>query len=141
VLTRRIEVGDGERLRALRLAALRDAPGSFGAAIEQDAARPARDWEMLGGGPGAVFVAGEWEGMAGVYLPENGDPVLWGMWVAPSARGRGAGRALAETIIGWARDRALERLTLSVSDAAPEAERLYAALGFTPTGASSPTRR
>ena len=133
-----MEVGEGGRLRALRLAALRGAPGAFGATLEEDAARPARDWEMLGGGPGAVFVAGDWEGMAGVYLPEDGDPVLWGMWVAPPARRHGAGRALAEAVIGWARDRALERVTLSVSDAAPEAERLYAALGFAPTGAARP---
>ena len=48
---------------------------------------------------------------------------LWGMWVAPPARGRGAGRALAETVVGRARDRGLERLTLAVSDAAAAAER------------------
>jgi len=134
---RRIEVGEGERLRALRLAALRDAPGAFGATAEGDAARPAEDWDMLGGGPGAVFVAGDWEGMAGVYL-DGERPVLWGMWVAPPARRRGLGRALAVTAIGWASDRGLERLTLSVSDAAPAAERLYENLGFARTGASRP---
>ena len=134
---RRIEVGEGERLRALRLAALRDAPGAFAATAEGDAARPAEDWDMLGGGPGAVFVAGEWEGMAGVYL-DGEQPVLWGMWVAPPARGRGLGRALAETVIGWARDRGLERLTLTVSDAAAPAERLYTRLGFARTGESRP---
>jgi RimJ/RimL family protein N-acetyltransferase len=138
VEVRRIEVGDGERLRALRLAALREDPGAFGATLAEDEARPARDWEMLGGGPGAVFVAGDWEGMAGVFLPEDGDPVLWGMWVAPAARGRGLGRALARALIGWARDRGLERLTLSVSDGAPAAERLYSALGFARTGTSRP---
>jgi RimJ/RimL family protein N-acetyltransferase len=140
---RRIEVGEGERLRAIRLAALRDAPGAFGATADGDAARPLRDWDMLGGGPGAVFVARrpgrrEWEGMAGVYLPEDGGAVLWGLWVAPTARGRGLGRALTREVIGWASDRALERLTLSVSDAAPGAERLYGALGFTRTGAARP---
>jgi RimJ/RimL family protein N-acetyltransferase len=134
---RRIEVGEGGRLRALRHAALRDAPRAFGATAEGDAARPAEHWDMLGGGPGAVFVAGDWEGMAGVYL--DGElPVLWGMWVVPSARGRGLGRALAETAIAWARDRGLERLTLTVSDAAAAAERLYEGLGFARTGASRP---
>jgi len=132
-----MEVGEGGRLRELRLAALRDAPGAFGASAEADEARPARHWEMLAGGPGAVFVGGDWQGMAGVHL--DGDaPVLWGMWVAPAARGSGLGRALAEAVVGWARDRALGRLTLSVSDAAPGAERLYASLGFARTGASRP---
>jgi RimJ/RimL family protein N-acetyltransferase len=82
-------------------------------------------------------VGGDWQGMAGVYL--DGDaPVLWGMWVAPPARRSGLGRALAEAVVGWARDRALGRVTLSVSDAAQGAERLYASLGFTRTGASRP---
>ena len=66
---------------------------------------------MLAGGPGAVFVGGDWDGMAGVYL-EAQEPRLWGMWVAPAARGRGLGRALAEAVIGWARDRAFNRLRL-----------------------------
>jgi RimJ/RimL family protein N-acetyltransferase len=134
---RRIEVGEGERLRALRLAALGDAPGAFGATYAEDAARPARHWEMLGGGPGAVFVGGDWDGMAGVYL--DGDaPVLWGMWVASGARGRGLARTLAEAVVGWARDRGFERLRTSVSDAAPEAARLYERLGFARTGAAQP---
>jgi RimJ/RimL family protein N-acetyltransferase len=134
---RRIEVGEGERLRTLRLAALRGDPGAFGATYEHDAARPARHWEMLGGGPGAVYVGGDWDGMAGVYL--DGDvPVLWGMWVAPGARGRGLGRALAETVVGWARDRGFEGLRTSVSEAAPEAARTYERLGFARTGAARP---
>jgi RimJ/RimL family protein N-acetyltransferase len=134
---RRIEVGEGVRLRALRLAALRDAPGAFGSSAEREAGYPPRDWEMLGGGPGAVFVAGDFAGMAGVYL-DDGQPELWGMWVAPEGRGRGAGRALTEAVAGWARDRAFERLRLSVSDAAPAAERLYRRLGFEPTGHERP---
>jgi RimJ/RimL family protein N-acetyltransferase len=137
VEVRRIEVGEGERLRALRLAALRADPGAFGATLAEDEARPARHWDMLGGGPGAVFVGGDWEGMAGVYL-DGEVPQLWGMWVAPSARGRGLGRALAEAVTGWARDRGFERLQLSVSDAAPGAAALYERLGFVRTGAARP---
>ena len=134
---RRVEVGEGRRLRALRLAALRDAPGAFEATAAADEARPPQHWDMLGGGPGAVFVAGEWEGMAGVHLAGE-EPVLWGMWVAPAARGRGLGRTLAETVAAWARVRGFERLRLSVSDAAPEAVRLYAGLGFARTGVHGP---
>ena len=134
-----MEVGEGERLRALRLAALSESPGAFGSSHEREAAYEPRDWEMLGGGPGAVFVGGDWEGLAGVYL-EGEEPRLWGMWVAPAARGRGLGRALAEAVIGWARDRAFERLRLGVTEAAPEALRLYERLGFTRTGAARPLR-
>ena len=132
-----MEVGEGARLRSLRLAALRDAPGAFGATAEEDEVRPAAGWDMLGGGPGAVFVGGDWEGMAGVFV-DGAEPVLWGMWVAPAARGRGLGRALVEAVIGWARVRGFVRLRLSLSDAAPAAGRLYEALGFARTGSRRP---
>ena len=90
-----------------------------------------------------MYVAGDFEGMAGVYLDAE-QPRLWGMWVAPPARGRGLGRALVEAVTDWARVRAFGRLRLTVSDAAAAAERLYRGLGFAPTGLErrwSPTPR
>ena len=84
---RRIEVGDGPRLRELRLAALREDPGAFGSTYEREAGYAPRHWEMFAGGPGVVFVGGDWEGMAGAYF-ETEEPRLWGTWVAPSARGQ-----------------------------------------------------
>jgi RimJ/RimL family protein N-acetyltransferase len=134
-----MEVGQGSRLRELRLAALRGDPGAFGSSYEREATYEPRQWEMLGGGPGAVFVGGDWEGMAGVYL-EGEEPRLWGMWVTPAARGRGLGRALAEAVVGWARDRAFDRLRLGVTAEAPDALRLYERLGFTRTGVARPLR-
>jgi RimJ/RimL family protein N-acetyltransferase len=130
-----MEVGEGGRLRALRLAALRDAPEAFSASLAEDEARRARDWEMLAGGPGAVFVAGDFEGMAGVFL-EGGEPRLWGMWVAPAARGRGVGGALTQAVVEWARVRALETLRLTVMEDAPAARALYERAGFVATGRS-----
>ncbi len=134
-----MEVGEGQRLRALRLAALQDTPAAFGSSYEREAAYEPRDWEMLGGGPGAVFAGGDWDGMAGVYL-EGEEPRLWGMWVAPAARGGGLGRELAEAVVGWARDRGFERLRLGVTAEAPAALRLYERLGFARTGAARPLR-
>ena len=132
-----MEVGEGARLRELRLAALRSDPGAFGSSFEREEAYEPLHWEMLAGGPGAVFVGGDWDGMAGVYLQQQ-EPRLWGMWVAPSARGRGLGRALAEAVTGWARDRSFARLRLGVTAAAPEAARLYERLGFAATGTVTP---
>jgi RimJ/RimL family protein N-acetyltransferase len=132
-----MEVGEGGRLRALRLEALRADPGAFSSRHEREAAYEDRHWEMLGGGPGAVFVAGDFEGMAGVYL-DDAEPQLWGMWVAPAARGRGAGRALLAAVAGWARVRALETLHVGVMEAAPAARALYEAAGFAATGRCGP---
>ena len=135
-----MRAGEGARLRGVRLQALRDAPWAFGATYEGDAARPPAAWEGLAAaGPGAVFVAeegDEWCGLAGAHLagPDEWTAYLWGMWVAPAARGRGAGRRLAEAVVEWARVRGLRRVELDVSDAAPVARALYADLGFERTG-------
>ena len=55
------------------------------------------------------------------------------LWVEPAGRGHGLGRQLAETAIVWARTHgAAEVLLDTVPAAMPEANRLYAALGFEP---------
>jgi RimJ/RimL family protein N-acetyltransferase len=125
--------GEGERLRELRLAALRDAPGAFTATAEGDAARPMRHWNELAHGPGTVLIAGDFSGMAGIFV-EAGRPQVWGMWVAPEHRRSGAGRALVDAAAHWARVRGFETLTLDVCEREPAARAFYEALGFTPTG-------
>jgi|SRR6187402_88843 len=56
------------------------------------------------------------------------------LYVLPDHRASGAGRALAEAVIAWARD---QRLTAVVLDTEPKkmpaAGRLYRSLGFQPT--------
>lgn len=51
------------------------------------------------------------------------------VYVVPAARRAGLGRAIMETLIRYARERTLMRLTLHPSD---EARGLYLALGFAP---------
>ncbi len=55
------------------------------------------------------------------------------MWVEPAGRGHRLGRQLAEAAIEWARTHgAAEVLLDTVPAAMPEANRLYASLGFKP---------
>ena len=57
-----------------------------------------------------------------------------GMWVDPGVRGRGAGRALVDAAIVWARSRGLDRLELWVTKGNGPAVRLYERAGFADTG-------
>ena len=57
-----------------------------------------------------------------------------GMWVDSSARGLGAGQALLDSAIAWARMRGLESLELWVTEGNGAALRLYERLGFADTG-------
>lgn len=59
---------------------------------------------------------------------------VWGMYVAPEARGRGVGRALLRALIAHARSRGVERLTLGVATTNHAARELYRASGFVTYG-------
>jgi RimJ/RimL family protein N-acetyltransferase len=58
-----------------------------------------------------------------------------GMYVAPVARGRGAGRALMSALIERVRAiEGIEEIVLSVTSSQPAAKKLYLSLGFEPFG-------
>jgi RimJ/RimL family protein N-acetyltransferase len=60
---------------------------------------------------------------------------VWGMYVAPEARGRGVGRALLDALIAHARTvDGLHRLELGVEATNTAARELYLRAGFTPYG-------
>lgn len=149
VRVRRVRPGEGATLRRLRLAALADAPGAFASTWAQEAAIPAAEWERqaaarAAGGREATFVAvdgdGEPVGLAGGFraAAAPGEVHLVSMWVAPVARGRGAGRALVDAVVGWAAATGAAEVALWVVLANAGAERLYRAAGFRPSGHRQP---
>ncbi|HEX6621721.1 MAG TPA: GNAT family N-acetyltransferase, partial [Solirubrobacteraceae bacterium] len=114
---RRIDAGEADLLRALRLRALADAPMAFGSTLAREQGYEPEQWERraaesAGGGPRAIFIAEPQAGMASGVIDDE-DPALahlYAMWVAPQARGTGAGRALVEAVVGWATERGAGRL-------------------------------
>ena len=136
----RLRAGDGARRRAIRLRALADAPAAFSSTLADAEARASEDWEaQVRALP--TFVWSE----RGVDLgmargaPHSGDAAaayLLSMWVAPEARGRGIGAALAHDVMAWARAEGFRRLVLDVGVHNLPARRMYERLGFTATGAT-----
>jgi ribosomal protein S18 acetylase RimI-like enzyme len=63
---------------------------------------------------------------------------LYGMWVAPEARGSGAARALVEAVMEWAARRGAPRIMTTVAEGNPAATRLYERAGFADTGRREP---
>jgi GNAT superfamily N-acetyltransferase len=134
----RLSVGDGERLRAIRLRSLQDAPDAFGTTFEEAAAQSLEGWnrqlEQL-----ATFVATANGSDVGIVRGARHDQFrdagyLISMWVAPEARRQGIGSALVEAIIQWARTRGLSRLFLDVTEGNTPAIALYSRKGFVPSG-------
>lgn len=143
--------GDWELVREVRLRALATDPDTFGSTVQREEAWPPEVWQERLAADHPTLLAREDDGtpvgMAGGYaVPATGSgPVadtraamVWGMWVAPEARGRGHGAALLRAVLAWA-DTAGRTAYLHVSDGNPAA-RLYRAAGFEPTGKRHPLR-
>jgi ribosomal protein S18 acetylase RimI-like enzyme len=141
---RAVRPEEWEQLREIRLSALADAPDAFGDTHARAATDPEESWRAWiesgwGSGPQVTLVAddsGSWEGMAvGVLLSKDPDVThLFAMWVAPSRRREGLGRALVEAVAEWGREGGATRLRLGVTTSNAAATALYRACGFHPTG-------
>jgi len=147
---RRANADEWERVRALRLAALRDAPDAFGSTFEREAEETEERWRgWVTGWDGAerqaLFVAEDgdaWRGLAlGVRWRERPDAAhLYAMWVAPDARRTGVGRALVEAVCAWAAEEGASTVHLCVTDSNEGAAAMYERCGFVPTGERTPLR-
>jgi GNAT superfamily N-acetyltransferase len=141
VTVRRLRADEADALRDLRLRALQDSPWAFGSSYARELGHGPDWWEARARQIGDVVYVADGAGlvgMAGGFVPGAPDTVLlWGMWVAPGARGRGLGRALAESVIGWAGERRVE-LEVTDDERARSAAALYRSLGFEPTGERRP---
>ena len=143
VLIRRTTVDDADLLREIRLAALRNDPSAFGASYAQEADYEPHVWRdrAAGGDGSATFVAVDGEGavglVTGLATEDRPDTVeLVSMWTAPSARGRGVGTHLVDTVLDWADSRGASVAGLWVMRGNDSAVRLYERCGFEVTDAS-----
>lgn len=146
---RRLRPGEGAALRAIRLQALADSPAAFGSTLDETEARPMAYWEnravQNAAGEESIIVIAEtedgWIGLAGSYLDET-EPGkscdLISMWVHPAHRGQGVGKQLVESVVDWARERGLERVSLWVTESNASAIALYTRCGFMSTGETQP---
>jgi len=123
---------DWREWRGLRLAALRDAPQTFGATLADWENAPEERWQQRLQGTHNLIadLDGTPAGMV-TGFPRDGAVELGTMWVAPHARGRGVGDALVRAVLAWAGSR---RVTLRVAEGNTFAATLYRRHGFTGAG-------
>ena len=147
ITVRAVRAGEGPRLRELRMRAMADTPGAFGATPTHEEQLPDEHWSALaeGGDEHGVYVAIDdeaWVGMAAGrwFERERGIVQLWGMWVEPARRGERIGERLVGSVRGWAAARGARFMRLGVMDASP-AIAFYERLGFVLTGETKPLTR
>jgi len=130
--------------RELRLRALAESPDAFARTLAEAREQPDPYWvqltESVTAPGGQVMLIAEADGRPtglafGLFDKERlKTGHVGGMWVDPAVRRQGAGRALLEAAIAWARSRDLDRLELWVTEGNIVATRLYERAGFTDTG-------
>lgn len=142
---RRLEPGDWQAYRAIRLRALEEAPDAFGATLAEAQAWLDDEWaarlakaERSGiDCPVVAVLDGCFVGLLWAKV-DAGDAArvnLYQMWVAPECRGRGLAAALLDAALGWARARATQVVHLGVNRANGHVVRLYERAGFVAIGA------
>ena len=129
--------------RDLRLGALADAPDAFARTLAEEQGHSEPEWsQMLAastGSPSQISLVAEWSerpvGLAYGRLATEDPEVahLYSMWVAPSARRAGAGRALLGAVVAWARSAKARSLVLQVTEGNAPAVALYQRAGFART--------
>jgi ribosomal protein S18 acetylase RimI-like enzyme len=139
VLVRPLAEADFDRWWALRLRMLKEHPEAFGSSYEEVVAageERQRERFLL---PNA-FILGAFDGgvLVGTVGCVNQQPAkmrhkafIWGVYVAPEARGRGVARALMEAAIARVREwPEVQQIHLAVVTTNETARRLYRSLGF-----------
>ncbi|HEX6911540.1 MAG TPA: GNAT family N-acetyltransferase [Longimicrobium sp.] len=145
MILRMLTADDAAAYQALRLRGLRESPSAFGSSYEEEVDRPLEVVaQRLSGAPEAAVVGafGEDGALAGIGAVRR-EPQrkarhragIFGMYVAPEARGRGVGRALLRALVDHARSLdGVDRLELGVESTNAAARALYLAVGFTTYG-------
>jgi ribosomal protein S18 acetylase RimI-like enzyme len=130
---------DWQDWRELRLRALAEDPDAFGSTLS-DWSGPLDTEARWRGRLHDVAhnvlaeLDGEPVGMVSATEPSGGIAELISMWVAPSARGHGAGDALMQDVARWAHGQQATMLLLDVREANDAAIGLYVRHGFTDVG-------
>lgn len=133
--------------KVARLRALQDAPTAFGSTYAAESRWTDQEWlqraDRWSRDRSVAFLALDSKlpcGIVGSFLDreEPSHAVLVSMWVAPSHRRSGVGRALVCAVVDWARTKDARVIHLTVTCNNDTAITFYRSLGFSFTGATEP---
>lgn len=151
VVVRRLGPADWPVLKAVRLAALADAPEAFASTLKHELDYTDERWQEWLASTAATFGAfraGEERGpaariagMAAARLRprpdqpcEHGEWRLMSVWLSPDLRGTGIATRLVDAVREQAHRSGADVISLWVTDANERARAFYGRLGFEPTG-------
>ena len=136
---------EAERLKSLRLAALKDAPYAYGAVFEVDKDKPISFWQQALTGSNWFFTSidGVDIGLIGVEKAaedRGSDCWIFGWWIAQSFRGQGVAALMLNAIDNFCIENKWQRQGLGVWPENQRAIAAYLKLGFIAGNKPIPSR-
>jgi GNAT superfamily N-acetyltransferase len=140
ITVKRIQLGEIELYKQIRLASLKDAPYAFESTYESAVQRNDETWGERAqsgaqGNDGATFLAFSDDrpiGMAALFRSQGQMDLgeLMQVWVSPDYRGSRAAWDLMDGIFHWAKDHNFRRIIAGVTNVNPRAIAFYNRYGF-----------
>lgn len=145
---RRLNIGEGDLYRRVRLESLEESPDAFASTYEAALDRSEESWSSqadasASGTDRATFIvlSDRPVGLAAIYRmddpPEEGE--LLQVWVAPGCRGGTVAGDLVDALFHWASGHGFEAIRAEVTSTNERALRFYEKYGFLPRGAGNTT--
>lgn len=140
ITIRRIQVGEIELYKQIRLASLQDAPYAFGTSYASAVQRSNEIWQERAesgakGNDGATFFAFSDElpiGIAALFRIKDQTDVgeLMQVWVSPDYRGTNVAWDLMNAMFKWAEENGFRRIIAGVTNVNTRALKFYTKYGF-----------
>lgn len=137
---RRIQIGESELFRQMRLNALRESPSAFTSTYESALNRSSESWNEQAdntaeGSDRATFIAFSGDspiGIAALYRDkeriDTGE--ILQVWVSPEHRGKGVALHLLHSVFQWARNNGFRTVLATITQGNARALRFYQKCGF-----------
>jgi len=141
IAIRRIQIGEADLFKLMRLTSLRDAPYAFSSTYESALRRSAESWREQAnrtaqGVDRATFIVFSDDlpiGIAALYRLPNQTDVgeMLQVWVSPEHRGKCVASDLMDYVFTWASDNNFRTIIATIMRGNTRALRFYRKYGFT----------
>jgi RimJ/RimL family protein N-acetyltransferase len=147
ISVRRIQIGEGELFKRMRLASLRESPSAFVSTYESARRRSPESWSEQAdstsqGSNRSTFFAfsgGSPIGIAALYRNGEGTDIgdLLQVWVYPEYRGQGVAIDIMDVVFQWAGENGFRTVVATITKGNARAQRFYQNYGFKPASEAS----
>jgi ribosomal protein S18 acetylase RimI-like enzyme len=140
ILVRRIQIGEGDLFKQIRLTSLRESPAAFVSTYESAVNRTSNSWSQQAdstaqGSDRATFIAFSGDspiGIAALYRDKETIDIgeVFQVWVSPEYRSKGVAVDIMDAVFRWAGENGFRAIRATITKGNERALRFYRKYGF-----------